>query len=96
MPVDNLPKTLECVLKGLLDESQLLFWSIQGGNIYTQLSIRFAADDMNNSTFGSNCVKKIQKSRILWERKRTTTYWDTINGDSDSDAESKWVLIITQ
>ena len=58
MPVDNLAKTLECILKDLLDESQLLPWSVQGGNMYTQLSVRFPADDTNNSTFGANCVQK--------------------------------------
>ena len=58
MPVDNLPKILECVLKGLLDEIELLSWSIQGGNMYTQLSIRFPEDDTNNATFVANCIQK--------------------------------------
>ena len=50
IPVDNLHTILTCLLKGLMDERELLSPSIQGGKMYTQLSIRFEADDMAKST----------------------------------------------
>ena len=74
MAVDNLPTTLECLLKGLLDESELLSWSIHGGKMYTQPCIRFAVDNMDNSTLEQIVYKKcINQGSCRTERNQQLT-----------------------
>ena len=41
MPVDNLPGSLEALLKQLMMENDVPSWHVQGGHFQTQVTIRF-------------------------------------------------------
>lgn len=95
-----MPKALERTLTGLLVESELMSWKIQGGQFYTQVSIRFKADDMDTSNKETKVYKQVPKSRLLRDKQRARQYRQpvgTYNDDADvSDVESDNNLGITE
>ena len=68
MPVDNFPKALEAMLVNLLEDYELTSWNIKGGNLFTQVSIRFGAEAMCDNTVEHVSYKKMSKARNQRDR----------------------------
>ena len=85
--MDNLPKTLEHILNGLISTKELLSWNITGGNLYTQVSLRFAPDNMDTTIPNKTYYRKVPQSRIKRDTNRIKTYQDNLEEQFVPEAE---------
>ena len=76
MPVEGLPKVLENTLDTLLKEYSLSSWQIRGGEIYTQVTLRFPASAITAET-GTVQYRRAPPSRVKRDQFRSKYNFDS-------------------
>ena len=77
--LDELPKTLRCMIEALLDTGKLISWNIRSGDNFTSLNIRFSCEDTIHN------LPKVPPSRLARSRQRHDNYRRMVEEDQNID-----------